>query len=66
MMPIRETDQEDHKIASYRENQRCTIFLAYTSNMISCGVRESIKFLVKHKLVSPLYLSSNLELSIID
>jgi deoxyhypusine synthase len=31
---------------------RCRIFLSYTSNMISCGVRESIKFLVKHKMVS--------------
>lgn len=29
----------------------CTIFLAYTSNMISSGIREHIKFLVKHKLV---------------
>lgn len=29
----------------------CTIFLAYTSNMISSGIREHIKFLVKHKMV---------------
>ncbi|GAU92727.1 hypothetical protein RvY_04774 [Ramazzottius varieornatus] len=29
----------------------CTIFLGYTSNMISCGVRETIRFLVKHKMV---------------
>ena len=29
----------------------CTIFLGYTSNMISCGLRETIKFLVQHKLV---------------
>jgi len=29
----------------------CTIFLGYTSNMASCGVRETIRFLVEHKLV---------------
>ncbi|CAG9833681.1 unnamed protein product [Diabrotica balteata] len=29
----------------------CTIFLGYTSNLISSGLRETIKFLVKHKMV---------------
>ncbi|KAK6631476.1 hypothetical protein RUM44_006003 [Polyplax serrata] len=29
----------------------CTIFLGYTSNMISSGLRESIRFLVEHKMV---------------
>ncbi|XP_030750419.1 probable deoxyhypusine synthase [Sitophilus oryzae] len=29
----------------------CTIFLGYTSNMVSSGIRETIKFLVQHKLV---------------
>jgi len=29
----------------------CTIFLGYTSNMVSCGVRETIRFLVKHRMV---------------
>lgn len=32
-------------------NERNIIILSYTSNMVSCGVRESIKFLVKHKMV---------------
>jgi deoxyhypusine synthase len=30
---------------------RCKIFLGYTSNMVSSGMRDIIKFLVKHKLV---------------
>jgi deoxyhypusine synthase len=30
----------------------CTIFLGYTSNMISSGIREYIKYLVQHKMVS--------------
>jgi deoxyhypusine synthase len=29
----------------------CTIFLGFTSNMVSSGVRESIRFLVQHRLV---------------
>lgn len=30
----------------------CTIFLGYTSNMVSAGLRETIRFLVEHKMVS--------------
>eukprot|EP00761_Pharyngomonas_kirbyi_P013568 gb/GECH01013597.1/.p1 GENE.gb/GECH01013597.1/~~gb/GECH01013597.1/.p1 ORF type:complete len:401 (+),score=81.53 gb/GECH01013597.1/:1-1203(+) len=32
-------------------NTRCKVFLGYTSNMASCGVRESIRFLVQHRMV---------------
>ncbi|XP_056143868.1 deoxyhypusine synthase [Lampris incognitus] len=31
--------------------QGCTIFLGYTSNLISSGVRESIRYLAQHKMV---------------
>lgn len=34
--------------------ENATIFLGYTSNMISCGVREQIKYLTKNKLVNVL------------
>lgn len=34
-----------------RPKTGCTIFLSYTSNMISSGIRENIRFLVKNKLV---------------
>ncbi|XP_074654285.1 deoxyhypusine synthase-like [Tubulanus polymorphus] len=34
-----------------REKTNCTIFLGFTSNMISSGVRETIRFLVQHKMV---------------
>lgn len=30
----------------------CTIFLGYTSNMVSSGIRETIKFLVQHHMVN--------------
>ncbi|XP_033499985.1 deoxyhypusine synthase-like [Epinephelus lanceolatus] len=31
--------------------QSCTIFLSYTSNLISSGVRETIRYLAEHKMV---------------
>ncbi|XP_037649547.1 deoxyhypusine synthase-like isoform X1 [Sebastes umbrosus] len=34
--------------------QSCTIFLSYTSNLISCGVRESIRYLAEHRMVDVL------------
>ncbi|CAL9693446.1 unnamed protein product [Knipowitschia caucasica] len=32
----------------------CTIFLSYTSNMISSGIRETIRYLVQHQMVDVL------------
>uniref|UniRef100_A0A8C6WTH3 Uncharacterized protein n=1 Tax=Neogobius melanostomus TaxID=47308 RepID=A0A8C6WTH3_9GOBI len=29
----------------------CTIFLSYTSNLISSGLRETIRYLVQHQMV---------------
>ena len=49
--PVKETDSDERKSPEYRREKRATIFLAYTSNMISCGMRETLKFLVKNKLV---------------
>ena len=37
-----------------RASTRCKIFLGYTSNLISAGVREHVRFLVQHKLVDVL------------
>ena len=34
-----------------RRRNGCTIFLGYTSNIVSSGLRESIRFLVQHRLV---------------
>ena len=34
-----------------RRKGSCTVFLGYTSNMASCGVRDTIRFLVQHKMV---------------
>lgn len=34
-----------------RRQTKCKIFLGYTSNLVSSGVREIIRFLVQHKMV---------------
>lgn len=34
-----------------RAATRCKIFLGYTSNLVSAGVREHVRFLVQHRLV---------------
>jgi deoxyhypusine synthase len=52
--PISENDSEENRAPEVRQRTRATIFLSYTSNMISCGMRETIKFLVQHKLVDVL------------
>lgn len=38
-------------LSRYRKNLRCKIFLGYTSNMISAGTREIIKYLCQHQMV---------------
>uniref|UniRef100_T1J796 deoxyhypusine synthase n=1 Tax=Strigamia maritima TaxID=126957 RepID=T1J796_STRMM len=34
-----------------KKRTNCTIFLGYTSNMVSSGVRDNIRFLVEHKMI---------------
>lgn len=43
-----DSTEEDEFI---RRRSNCTIFLGYTSNMVSCGVRDTIRFLVQHRMV---------------
>ncbi|XP_011310363.1 probable deoxyhypusine synthase [Fopius arisanus] len=49
--PLGEGQDEYEEDEFIRRKNSCTIFLGYTSNMASCGVRESIRFLVQHKMV---------------
>jgi len=50
-VPIKPEDDEDLKIPENRAKVRCRIFLAYTSNLISSGLRETLRYLVQHKMV---------------
>ncbi|XP_059205064.1 deoxyhypusine synthase [Centropristis striata] len=46
-----EEGKESKDCDEHRSKSGCTIFLGYTSNLISSGVRESIRYLVQHKMV---------------
>ena len=46
-----DTEDDDLKDLEARKKVKCTIFLGYTSNLISSGMREIFRFLVQHKLV---------------
>jgi deoxyhypusine synthase len=48
---VTEDDSDYFKDPKIREHTRCTIFLGYTSNMASCGMRELIRYLCEHKMV---------------
>jgi len=52
--PIKEDEDEDLKDPEKRKDVKCRIFLSYTSNMISSGVREVIRYLVQHKMIDVL------------
>ena len=44
-------DDDENISDEEREKTRCTIFLGYTSNMVSCGMREIIRYLCEHKMI---------------
>ena len=50
-VPWKEDDDIALRDPSVRSKIRARIFFAYTSNQISCGQREVIKYLVKHNMV---------------
>jgi deoxyhypusine synthase len=50
--PIAVDEEEKYKDPEVRKNTRCSILLGITSNMSSCGMREYIRYLAQHKMVS--------------
>ncbi|KAJ2666565.1 Deoxyhypusine synthase [Coemansia sp. RSA 1199] len=52
--PIADNDCEEDRNLEYRKSVKCKIFLGYTSNLISSGIRETIKYLVKNSMVDVL------------
>ncbi|PSS35460.1 hypothetical protein PHLCEN_2v1615 [Hermanssonia centrifuga] len=49
--PISEDELTEYRSPEVRAQTKCDIFLGYTSNLISSGLREVILHLVKHKHV---------------
>ncbi|XP_008047238.1 deoxyhypusine synthase isoform X2 [Carlito syrichta] len=51
---LQDEDQHADLTQSRRPLTGCTIFLGYTSNLISSGIRETIRYLVQHNMVDVL------------
>ncbi|KAF6024007.1 DHPS [Bugula neritina] len=51
-------DITDFNSHTNRRLSNCTIFLGLTSNLVSCGVRETIRYLVEHNMVDCLVVTA--------
>nr|CCU83304.1 deoxyhypusine synthase [Ipomoea alba] len=49
--PIMENCDEEEKDPAYRDSVTSKIFLGFTSNLVSSGVRDTIRYLVQHHMV---------------
>ena len=63
--PVQPEEGKDSKDSVDNPKLGCTIFLGYTSNLISSGVRESIRYLAQHKMVhvKPCFLTLKLQVT---
>ncbi|PNH06092.1 Deoxyhypusine synthase, partial [Tetrabaena socialis] len=48
--PVGPSTDEDHVDPAFRASTRCMIFLGFTSNLTSAGVREHIRYLAQHRM----------------
>ncbi|XP_007008768.2 PREDICTED: deoxyhypusine synthase [Theobroma cacao] len=44
-------DCSEEKDPAYRESVRCKVFLGFTSNLISSGLRDTVRYLTEHHMV---------------
>ncbi|XP_021807050.1 deoxyhypusine synthase isoform X1 [Prunus avium] len=42
---------EDEGDLKYRKSVKCKVFLGFTSNLVSSGIRDTIRYLVEHRMV---------------
>ncbi|KAJ1650382.1 Deoxyhypusine synthase, partial [Dispira simplex] len=49
--PIKEDEAEEYRDPVLRAQTKCKIFLGFTSNLISSGLRETFRFLLQHRMV---------------
>jgi deoxyhypusine synthase len=51
-VPLKEDEKDEYEEDEFiKRKNSCTIFLGFTSNIVSSGLRETIRFLVQQKLV---------------
>ena len=43
---------EEERDEEYRKSVKCKVFLGFTSNLISSGVRDTVRYLTEHRMVS--------------
>ncbi|XAR67101.1 Deoxyhypusine synthase [Bertholletia excelsa] len=51
---ISEDCKEEETDLAFRKSVKCKVFLGFTSNLISSGVRETIRYLAQHRMVDVL------------
>ncbi|OIW09199.1 hypothetical protein TanjilG_11337 [Lupinus angustifolius] len=49
--PVDEDSSNEERDLGYRKSVTCKVFLGFTSNLISSGVRDVVRFLCEHHLV---------------
>uniref|UniRef100_D3TQ86 deoxyhypusine synthase n=1 Tax=Glossina morsitans morsitans TaxID=37546 RepID=D3TQ86_GLOMM len=50
--PLKEEERDHNETDEFiKRKHKCTLFLGFTSNLISSGLREIIRFLVEHQMV---------------
>lgn len=51
-LPLKPDDEDSYEEDEFiRRKHCCTIFFGYTSNMVSSGLRDQIRFLAQNKLI---------------
>lgn len=48
--PIEEDCSEEERDPAFRQSVKCKIFMGFTSNLISSGLRDTIRFLAEHRM----------------
>lgn len=48
---VTEDCSEEERDLIYRKSVRCKVFLGFTSNLISSGVRDVVRYVVEHHMV---------------
>ncbi|XP_065359550.1 probable deoxyhypusine synthase [Calliphora vicina] len=50
--PLTEEELDKHETDEFiKRKHNCTLFLGFTSNLVSSGMRETLRYLVEHKMV---------------
>jgi Deoxyhypusine synthase len=58
-VPLDDDDKDAYEEDDFiRRKNNCTVFFGFTSNMVSSGLRETLRFLVQHKLVDCIVTSA--------